>query len=214
MIRNRWAGAPGRPVLAGPLVLAAAAAVALIPVLAGCEAGNDAPTLQFHPPTDAATENAGSIAVRNLFVLGAPLGRDLAAGSSASVFLALVNTGAPDKLLSISASGTATSVTLPAGGIPVVAGHPIYYSGPLPRVVLTDLVRPLRGGSTVRMQLVFAREGPVTIEVPVMPRAAQYATFAPPTVAPGPVVAARPGRTATPSPRVSPSATPSATPSP
>jgi copper(I)-binding protein len=216
VIRNRWAGAPGRPVLAGRLVLAAAAAAALIPVLAGCQAGNNAPTLQFHPPTDSATENAGSIAIRNLFVLGAPLGRDLAAGSSASVFLALVNTnpGAPDKLLSISARGTATSVTLPVGGIPVVAGHPVYYAGPFPRVVLSDLVRPLRSGSTVQLELVFAKEGPVIIQVPVMPRAAQYATFAPPSVPPGPAVAAPAGRTATPRPGASASAAPRATPSP
>lgn len=206
MIRNRWAGAPGRPVLARRLVLAAAAVAALIPVLAGCEAGTNAPTLQFHPPTDSATENAGTIAIRNVFVLGAPLGRDLPAGSSASVFLALVNTGTSDTLVSISARGTAASVTLPAGGIPVVAGHPVYYSGPLPRVVLRDLVRPLRGGSTVRLQLVFAKEGPVTMEVPVMPRAAEYATFAPPPVTASPAATGRAGAGATPTTTPSPSA--------
>ena len=29
-----------------------ASAAALLPVLAGCEAGNQAPTLEFHVPTD------------------------------------------------------------------------------------------------------------------------------------------------------------------
>lgn len=214
MIRNRWAGAPGRPVPARRLMLAAAAAAALIPVLAGCEAGTNAPTLQFHPPTDAATENAGTIAIRNVFVLGAPLGRVLRAGTSASVFLALVNTGTSDTLVSISALGTATSVTLPAGGIPVVAGHPIYYSGPLPRVVLRDLVRPLRSGSTVRLVLTFAKEGPVTMDVPVLPRAAQYATFAPPPVIARPAATVRAGQGTTPNPGASASAGPAATPSP
>lgn len=201
MIRNRWAGAPGRPVLARRLALAAAAAAALIPVLAGCEAGNNAPTLQFHPPTDSATENAGTISIRNVFVLGAPLGRDLHAGTSASVFLALVNTGTNDTLVSISAPGTATSVTLPAGGIPIVAGHPVYYAGPLPRVALRGLVRPVRSGSTVRLVLTFAKEGPVIMDVPVVPRAAQYATLAPPAVTASPGASAAP--TATPSPSAS-----------
>ncbi|HEY7325702.1 MAG TPA: hypothetical protein VH520_12850 [Streptosporangiaceae bacterium] len=214
MIRNRWAGAPGRPVLARRLMLAAAAAAALIPVLAGCEAGTNAPTLQYHPPTDAQTENAGTIAIRNVFVLGAPLGRDLSAGSSASVFLALINTGTADTLVSITAAGTAKSVTLPAGGIPVVAGHPVYYAGPAPRVILRDLVRPVRSGSIVRLVLTFAKEGPVTMDVPVMPRAAQYATFAPPPVIASPAATGRAGQGATPSPGASASAGPTPTPSP
>jgi copper(I)-binding protein len=214
VIRNRWAGAPGRPVLARRLMLAAAAAAALIPVLAGCEAGTNAPTLQFHPPTDTATENAGTIAIRNVFVLGAPLGRQLHAGSSASVFLALVNTGTSDTLVSISALGTAKSVTLPAGGIPVVAGHPVYYAGPLPRIVLRDLVRPVAGGSTVRLVLTFAKEGPVTMDVPVMPRVAQYATFAPPTITATQAATGRAGHGARPNPGASASAGPTATPSP
>jgi len=206
VIGSRWAGVPGRLVLARRVVMAAAATVALLPVLAGCEAGTDAPTLQFHPPTDSATENAGSIAIRNMFVLGAPLGRDLAAGSSASVFLALINDGTPDTLVSITAPGTATSVTLPAGGIPVREGHPVYYSGPFPQVVLRGLVRPVRSGSNVRFQLVFAKEGLVTIEVPVVPRAAQYATFAPPAVPASPAASAH----ASPAPAATPSPSPSA----
>jgi copper(I)-binding protein len=203
VIRSRWAGVAGRPVLARRLVLAAAVAALLIPVMAGCEAGTNAPTLLFHPPTDSATENAGTIAIRNLFVLGAPPGRTLAAGSSASVFLALINSGTSDTLVSISARGTATSVTLPAGGIPIVAGHPVYYSGPFPRVVLHHLVRPLRSGSIVRLQLVFAKEAPVTIDVPVMPRAAQYATLAPPAIPASPAARAGATPTATPSPSAS-----------
>jgi hypothetical protein len=207
VIRSRWAGAPGRLVLARPLVLAAAAAAALIPALAGCEAGTNAPTLQFHPPTDSATENAGTIAIRNLFILGAPLGRDLAAGSSASVFLALINTGTPDTLVSVSAAGTATSVTLPVGGIPVTAGHPVYNGGPFPQVILQDLIRPVASGSAVRLVLTFASAGSVSIEVPVMPRAGQYATLAPPpamVVTPAATAPTRhPGTAATPTPRAS-----------
>ena len=107
MIGSGWGSALPRR-----LVLVAVAA--LIPVLAGCEAGNNAPTLDFHYPTDAAGTSVGDLAIRNVFVLGAPLGRNLARGQSASMFLALVNNGAPDKLISITAPGTAASVTLPA----------------------------------------------------------------------------------------------------
>ena len=97
-----------------PRRLALVAAAALIPVLAGCEAGNNAPTLAFHYPTDAAGTSVGKLAIRNVFILGAPLGRDIARGQSASLFLSLVNNGAPDALTSITAPGTALSVTLPA----------------------------------------------------------------------------------------------------
>ena len=100
----------------------AVAAVALIPVLAGCEAGGDAPVLHWHPPTNGASATiiagGGKIAIRNAFVLGGPLPNfTLPAGSSASMFVGLVNTGPRDRLVRVSAPGTATSVTLPTGGV-------------------------------------------------------------------------------------------------
>jgi copper(I)-binding protein len=206
VIRSRWTGA-----LSHRLVLVAA--VALIPVVAGCEAGNNAPTLNFHYPTDAAGTAVGDLSIRNVFILGAPIGRDLAAGESASVFLALVNTGAPDRLIKISASGTAASVTLPAGGVPVVLGHPVYYSGPMPQVVLKDLTRPLRSGSDVTLVLTFEKAGPIKLHVPVLPRANQYATLQPPLPAAGtPAAGAHASGQTTPTPSASTGA--SATPSP
>lgn len=202
MIGSGWGRAPRR--------LALVAAAALIPVLAGCEAGNNAPTLAFHYPTETAGTSVGNLGIRNVFVLGAPLGRDLAAGQSASVFLALVNSGgAPDKLLSIAAPGTATSVSFP-GPVSVAYGHPVFLSGPRPQVVLTNLTRTVTSGSYVRLVLTFQKAGPVTLVVPVFARAAHYVTYAPPQPAISPVakVAKRrtPRSTRTPSP--SPSATP------
>jgi copper(I)-binding protein len=213
VIRSRWAGGPGRLVPARRLVLAAAAAAALIPAVAGCEAGTNAPTLSFHYPTDAAGTAVGSLSIRNVFVLGAPIGRKLAAGQSASVFLSLVNTGTPDKLVSISAPGTATSVTLPGSGIPVVNGHPVYYSGPQPQVVLHGLTRPLLSGSDVRLVLTFQKAGPIVLDVPVMPRALQYATLAPPPATVSPAAAGH-GAAAAATPSPGASAAPAATPSP
>lgn len=188
-----------------PARLAAVALVALVPAVAGCEAGNNAPTLQWHYPTDAGgTAVDNHLSIRNVFVLGAPLGHMLGKGQSASVFLALISDGSPDKLVSISAPGTATSVTLPKGGVPVVFGHPVLYSGPKPQVVLTGLTRALRSGSDVRLVLNFQKAGPVTLIVPVMPRAAQYATFAPPPIGVAKANAAAatvsPSSTASPSP--------------
>jgi copper(I)-binding protein len=205
VIRSRWTGA-----LSHRLVLLAA--IALVPLVAGCEAGNNAPTLDFHPPTDAASTSVGDLVIANVFVLGAPIGRDLATGESASVFLALVNSGAPDKLLSISAPGTAASVTLPAGGVPVVSGHPVYYAGPMPQIVLRDLTRPLMSGADIKLNLRFLTAGVVTLQVPVVPRALQYATLQPPSPTPTPTVAAHASAQKTPTPSTSGAAPPSASP--
>jgi copper(I)-binding protein len=205
--RSRWAGA-----LSHRLVLVAA--VALIPVVAGCEAGNNAPTLNFHYPTDAAGTAVGDLSIRNVFVLGGPIGRDLAKGESASVFLALVNTGAPDKLIKISAPGSAASVTLPAGGVPVVLGHPVFYSGPMPQVVLRDLTKPLLSGSDITLVLTFEKAGPVKLHVPVLPRANQYATLQPPLpAAVTPAAAAHASAQTTPTPSASTGASPTPAPS-
>jgi len=195
MIRSRWAGA-----LSHRLLLVAA--IALIPAVAGCEAGNNAPTLDFHYPTDAAGTVVGNLSIRNVFILGAPLGSSLTTGQSASLFLALVTTGSSDKLISISAPGTASSVVLPAGGIPVVYGHPVFYAGPTPQIVLRGLTRTVTSGSAVTLVLNFQKAGPVRLMVPVMPRAAQYATLKPPLpAATTPTTAANHAQT-TPTPSV------------
>ena len=194
MIRSGWRSALPRRLVIG-------AAAVLIPLLAGCEAGNDAPTLLFHYPTDAAGTVVGKLSIRNVFVLGAPLGSRLHKGQSASLFLAMVNNGAPDRLLSVTAPGSATSVSVPSGGVPVVSLHPVFFtSGPKPQLVLVNLTRTLTSGSTIRLQLNFQKAGLVTIVAPVVARAQHYATYAPPqstgtpaaTVTPTPHASASP----------------------
>jgi len=72
------------------------AAAALAPAIAGCEAGNNAPTLQWHQPTDGTLQHVGkNITIANAFVLGAPVGAALQQGQNAGLFLGLVNTGKP-----------------------------------------------------------------------------------------------------------------------
>jgi copper(I)-binding protein len=191
------------------LVLAIAALM-----LTACEAGNNAPTTQWHPPTAGTDKMVGDVSITNAFVLGAPIGRTVPAGGSASVFLALSNTGSPDKLLSISAPGTARSVTLPGGSVSIASQKVVLLTGPGPEVILNDLSRPLAGGSTVRLVLNFENAGTnVSLTVPVMPRASFYSTLLPPKPSPSaaatraaasPSATPTPTRTATPSPSASP----------
>ena len=201
-----------------PRRLVLVAVAALFPVLAGCEAGNNAPTVQFHYPTETAGLAVGDLAIRNAFVLGAPLGGQIQQGRSASLFLALASTGTADRLISVTAPGTAASVSLPAGGVAVSYGPPVLLTGPKPVLVLNDLSKTLVSGSTVRLILTFAKAGPVTLVVPVMPRATTYATYSPPqpTPAASATTAAKHHKlhgSASPSASVSPTISPTPTPS-
>ena len=205
MIRSGWGSALPRR-----LVLVAAAV--LIPALAGCEAGNNAPTLEFHAPTDGATASVGQLSINNVFVVGAPLGFSLHKGQSASLFLALVSDGASDTLTSITAPGTAASVPLPAGGFTVRNMHPVLLTGPKPVVFLAGLTRSISGGTDIKLVLNFRNAGPVTLLVPVMARAQHYATYGtPPNSTPTPPPA---GVTLPPSPTATPRLRPTPTPRP
>jgi copper(I)-binding protein len=181
--------------------LAAAAAAALAGLLAGCEAGANAPSLHWHYPTDGGGTEVHGLSIRNVFVLGAPIGHVLAAGGSAGLFFAIVNTGQPDRLLSVSAPGAAKNVILTGGSIRLGVPSTLYFNGPHARAVLTGLTRRLTGGSSIRIVLSFQRAGNVTLQVPVMPRAQYYSTFSPP--APTPTASkhhAKAASTTTPSP--------------
>jgi hypothetical protein len=183
------------------------AAAALIPVIAGCEAGTNAPTQEWHQPTAGASAVASdTMRINNMFVLGPVPGFRLPAGASAGVFFALHNNGARDRLISITAPGSASQIQVPLGGIQVGRDQSLLLTGPQPRVLLRHLTRTLHGGQYVRMNLNFQSAGHVTLLVPVMPRAAFYSTFSP---APRPSLVLTP--TATPSPLATPTA--SATPS-
>jgi copper(I)-binding protein len=159
---------------------------ALIPALAGCEAGTDAPTQQWHQPTDGAGIVHDNIAIRNVFVLGAPTGA-LPAGQSAGLFLALINDGSPDKLVSITAPGTARSVTLPGGAVSLASQQAVLLTGPEPKIILQNLTHPLASGGSVVLVMNFQNAASVTLNVPVVPQAQYYSTLSPaPTPTPTP----------------------------
>lgn len=195
------------------------AAAALAPALAACEAGAGAQTSSPYDPTDGASTVLHNIAIRNAFVLGPPAGQTLPAGQSAGMFIGLVNNGAPDTLLDISAPGIASSVKLPRSSVVLPMGRPVLLTGPVPRVIV-KLSRPLRAGQFIPVMLYFQNAGAVPLNVPVVSRSSFYTTFSPPpgpsptrTLRPAPGSTARvnPGGTRSPAPR-SPSPAPSASP--
>ncbi len=198
---------------AAPLrVLAMVVAAAVAPVIAGCEAGFNAPTQQWHQPAAGASAVVNNVLrINNVFVLGAAPAFSLPRGSSAGLFLAITNEGAaPDRLIGVTAPGTATAVQLPAGGVRLGGQQQVLLSGPAPRVILRRLIRSVNGGQHIMVVLHFVRAGNVAMVVPVMPRAQWFSTFspAPLLVSPSP----SPSGTASPSPSgTSPSPSPSAT---
>jgi copper(I)-binding protein len=179
--------------------LMVAVVAALIPMVAGCEAGTNAPSLHWHQPTDGTGATVGSITISNAFVLGAPVGQQLQTGQNAGLFLGLVNSGLQgDRLLTVSAPGFSKSVTLPGNQVVLSSNHAVLLTGPRPQVVLVDLLHPLVGGSVVSITLDFLKAGQVQLKVPVMPRAQYYTTLRP---APAPTTPKPTGAvTPTPSP--------------
>jgi len=151
----------------------------LVPALAGCEAGLNAPTLQYHSASSGTSTSINGIELDNVFVLGPALNQTLPAGGQAGVFLAL-SAQDHDQLVSASAPGTASSVQLLNGPITLSPGALVNLSGPAPLVVLNGLTNPLSGGESVRLVLIFANAGAVTLQVPVLPAAYEYATYLPP----------------------------------
>ncbi len=162
----------------------------LVPALAGCEAGLNAPTLEFHPASSGVSTIQNGITLDNVFVLGAPVGSAVAPGGRAGIFLALESQNG-DRLVSVSAPGTASSVKLTGGSVNLPAQTLVDLGGPVPKMVLTGLAGPLSGGQTVQLTLTFAEAGSVTLSVPVEPRAYDYATYSPPAI-PKPTPSAKP----------------------
>jgi copper(I)-binding protein len=211
VIRRSSAKKVARPLLIGALAL-------LIPAsIAGCEAGFDAPTLEYHQAAAGAHVVVNGITINNLFVLGAPAGSALPPGSSASVFLSLFNGGSnSDALVNVSAPGVASSGNVSGGTVSLPANSQVNLTGPQPSVVLNGLTTALSGGQDVSVTLDFTHAGSVTVQVPVQPQSFYYSTYsaapAPAPSTPSPT-APSPTATATKTPVKKATAKPTATPS-
>ena len=151
----------------------------LVPTLAGCEAGLNAPTLEFHPASFGVSTVVNGITLDDLFVLGPALNETLPTGGQAGVFLSLSSQFSDDKLVAVSAAGTASSVQLVNGPVTLVQGTVVDLSGPHPEIVLNGLTNSLSGGETVRLTFTFTNAGLVTLMVPVEPAAYEFATYSP-----------------------------------
>jgi copper(I)-binding protein len=157
----------------------------LAPILAGCEAGNGAPILEFHPAANGAAGSAGALTISDVFILGGANGQPVPAGGSASMFLSVYNGGSTaDKLVGVDTAGAAKSVQLTGGSIPVPAQSMADLEGPQPKVVLRNLSKKLTAGTTVEVLLSFQNSGSVELSVPVEARSTYYSSFSPPAPAP------------------------------
>jgi len=193
------------------------AVAVLVPALAGCEAGFNAPTLTYHPASAGVSTVINGITIDNAFVLGPQLDAVLPAGGQAGVFLSL-SAPSNEQLTSVSAPGTASSVRLVHGPVNLGANTLVSLDGPAPQIVLDGLTTTLSGGETVQLVLNFASAGVVTIQVPVEPNAYDFTTYSPPPPTPTPSptkkVKARAKAKASATPRGSVSASPTASASP
>jgi copper(I)-binding protein len=165
-------------------LLAGAVAMLVVPALAGCEAGLNAPTTEFHSASAGAHTVVDGISISNLFVLAGPNGSSLSSGSRASLFVGLFNNNATsDKLVSV-ATSVSKSVSIPGGSVNLPPNQGVNLTGPQPEIVLSGLTQSLTGGQSVEVELDFAQAGPVELNVPVEPQSFSYSTLDQPTATP------------------------------
>jgi copper(I)-binding protein len=187
----------------------------LAPVLAGCEAGNGAPVLEFHPAANGAAGSAGPLTVSDAFILGGADNQPVPAGSSASMFLSVYNGGsAADKLVGVDTAGVAKSVQLTGGSIAVPAQGMADLEGPQPKVVLRNLSKKLTAGTTVEVLLSFQNSGSVELSVPVEARSTYYSSYSPPAPTPSATKRIKVGATSPASVSASPNAGTGTSPTP
>ncbi|MEV4802956.1 copper chaperone PCu(A)C [Nonomuraea sp. NPDC049421] len=178
-----------------------AAAFLAAPVLAGCGAGFDATTNMPYAPNEAQVliENGqygakSGIHIPQAFILGPDSGAQLAWRGSAPIYLNILNTsGTPDTLQAVNAGEMGTvKITAP---IQLPSNQLVNTGKPSPQLVLEAIPKSLRGGESIKLDLQFANAGVVSMNVPVVTRSREYASYPP---APGATPAATP--TPTPSP--------------
>jgi copper(I)-binding protein len=166
-----------------------AGALAIIPAVSACGAGEDPQTAQPTQLTEGVNVTTkNGVAVRNLFVLGPPPGQQINPGSAATVYATVVNDspdGRADRLVGISAPGVAQTAQIKGGGIDlpyqrlVRLGVASSAGITTPLITLQGLAAPLSGGESINLTLQFENAGALPVAVPVVPRDGYYTTYAP-----------------------------------
>jgi hypothetical protein len=156
------------------LVLAPAAAVG------GCAAGDDAETLKIEPDTPATT--LGALKLQNVVLLTGPAGGSGPLAVTGSIY----NGGsAPDQLQQITVNELPQpAVVTPAPQQPelrIFPGQALQLGGPGDATaVLPNAAGLVTAGESRRLTFRFAREGEVTLWVPVLPANGFYTGYGPP----------------------------------
>ena len=179
--------------------------------LSSCAAGTDAMTGQARTTTNSAAGAVGTVALRNVYVVG-PAQR----GGTAQVISAFFNDGAhDDEIIGVSSPGAETGRP-PSSPVLSAGGHNIYIAdGTAP--ALFGLKSDLEIGSRIEVTFTLEKAGSVTLQAPVEPAApgAWRAPAPTPTATPkasGTAIAASASAAPTASPTTGPSG--SARPSP
>ncbi len=100
--------------------------------------------------------------------------------TSAAAYFTLANSGGADRLLSVgthgigraslhetSMDGSIMRMRSIDDGIDIPANGKVRLSANGKHVMIQDLAKPLAAGSSVRLTLLFERQGPVTVDAPV-----------------------------------------------
>ncbi|MBF8189999.1 copper chaperone PCu(A)C [Nonomuraea sp. K274] len=170
-------------------------------MLAGCGAGVGATTNKPYAPNEAqvliengAYGSSRGIHIPQAFILGPDSGSQLAWRGSAPIYLNILNTaGTPDTLQAASAGSMGTvKITAP---IQLPSNQLVNTGKPAPQIMLEAIPKSLRGGESIKLDLQFANAGIMSMNVPVVTRSREFATYPP-------------------APNATPPATPTATPSP
>lgn len=147
-------------------------------------------------PNRAANGHVGKMSLRNVFILvpsASPAPRTTggaSAAGSAPLYFSLVNEArSADRLVSVSASGVATSVRIVGGPI-VVPPRKAVFGSQFPQATLEGLRSPLRPPHRVQVRFVFEHAGTATMNVPIKLHAnTPWSTF---SLTPSPAPPGRP----------------------
>lgn len=151
--------------------------------IAGCAAGDEAPTLQVKP--DNPGGDLGPVAVRSLMLLAPP------DGGEAATVVTIVNKSDETHILdSIEIAPQADRSGSPidvAAGIPVPPNESVNIGAAgQPALPVSDLDRLAEPGTLVPVTLIFDKAGQLTLQVVVREATGPYASFLPsPSPSPG-----------------------------
>jgi periplasmic copper chaperone A len=164
------------------------AALAALVFVAGCAAGQRAPSSSEISTIDGVNANIGSMQVRNLGLAAPPTNAGYAVGDAAQLVFAMVNT-APrdDQLISVTSPVAGSATSSPVGKVATLASAvarrqpqafipisappgelvPVGYGSPAASVTLVGLTKPLISGQTLIVTLGFRDAGTKTIQIAV-----------------------------------------------